>query len=264
MTTKGKNPSTIIYPETDGMPLPDGEFQAPLYRDVVSTLETHFRNVPGAWVNGNTFIYYREGEPRYWVSPDCYVALDIDPSSIERFNTYRVWEVGKPPDFVLEIGSPSTAANDLVHKRDLYAQLGISEYWRYDSTGGNFYGEPLAGEGLADGQYRPFELHHEADGMIWAHSPALGLDLCWHEGQLRFYHPEQARWLLTQQETEDARLAAEDARRAERQGWSRGTSGRVGSRTAPPPRPITITRSHPPSRKSPQSPPPSSTPSGPP
>ena len=24
--------TTIVYPETDGMPLPDGEFQAPLYR----------------------------------------------------------------------------------------------------------------------------------------------------------------------------------------------------------------------------------------
>ena len=204
MTTKGKHPAAIIYPETDGMPLADGEFQAPLYRDVVSTLQTHFRDVPHSWVNGNTFIYYREGEPRYWVSPDCYVALDIDSSSIERFNTYRLWEVGKPPDFVMEIGSPSTATTDLVHKRHLYAQLGISEYWRYDSTGGNFYGEPLTGEVLSDGEYRRLQLHHEADGMVWAHSPALGLDLCWQEGRLRFYYPDRGRWLLTPQEAEDA------------------------------------------------------------
>ena len=26
--------TSIVYPETDGMPLPDGEFQAPLYRVV--------------------------------------------------------------------------------------------------------------------------------------------------------------------------------------------------------------------------------------
>ncbi len=214
MTTKGKHPAEVIYPETDGMPLPDGEFQAPLYRDVVCPLETHFRDVPRSWVNGNTFIYYREGDPRSWVSPDCYVALDIDSSSIERFNTYRLWEVGKPPAFVLEIGSPSTATTDLVRKRNLYAQLGISEYWRYDSTGGNFYREPLVGEVLSAGEYRRLDLHHEPDGMVWAHSPALGLDLCWHEGRLRFYNPDSGRWLLTPLETEDARLAAESARLA--------------------------------------------------
>ena len=149
-----------------------------------------------------------------WVSPDCYVALDIDSSSIERFNTYRLWEVGKPPAFVLEIGSPSTATTDLVRKRNLYAQLSISEYWRYDSTGGNFYREPLVGEVLSDGEYRRLDLHHEPDGMVWAHSPALGLDLCWHEGRLRFYNPNSGRWLLTPLEAEDARLAAE-ARAAE-------------------------------------------------
>ena len=33
--------TAIIYPEMDRTPLPDGEFQAPLYR-VVGTLGTHF------------------------------------------------------------------------------------------------------------------------------------------------------------------------------------------------------------------------------
>ena len=34
------------------------------------------------------------------------------------------WEVGKPPDFVLEVGSESTAENDLIGKRRTYAQIG--------------------------------------------------------------------------------------------------------------------------------------------
>ena len=49
--------TAIVYPETDGMPLPDGETQAPVYRRVVGTIQVHFRNVPGVRVNGNTFIY---------------------------------------------------------------------------------------------------------------------------------------------------------------------------------------------------------------
>ena len=69
---------------------------------------------------------------------------------MEGNNTYLLWEVGKAPDFVLEIGSKSTANADLVRKRELYAELGVGEYWRYDATGGEFYGEPLVGERLVD------------------------------------------------------------------------------------------------------------------
>ena len=31
--------------------------------------------------------------------------------SLEGNNTYLLWEVGKPPDFILEIGSHSTATS---------------------------------------------------------------------------------------------------------------------------------------------------------
>ena len=34
--------TAIIYPETGRTPLPDGEFQAPLYIRIVGTLGTHF------------------------------------------------------------------------------------------------------------------------------------------------------------------------------------------------------------------------------
>ena len=63
--------SSMVYPETDGMPLPDGEFQAPLCRRIVSDLYDHFSGVPGARVNGDTFIYFVEGNPRRSVFPDC-------------------------------------------------------------------------------------------------------------------------------------------------------------------------------------------------
>ena len=68
--------------------------------------------------------------------------------------------MGKPPDFVLEIGSrPAPPRRDLGPKRDLYARLGVGEYWKYDGTGGNFYGEPLVGEYLSEGgEYRRFRI----------------------------------------------------------------------------------------------------------
>ena len=183
--------------------------KAPLFREIVSTLAAHLNDRPNTNVNGNTFIYYEEGNPRRFVSPDCYVAFDISLEPIERFNAYLIWEVGKSPDFVLEIGSPSTASTDRVEKRELYARLGIAEYWRYDATGGDFYGEPLVGEYLAEGEYRRIEMNREADGMVWAHSPLLNLDLCWDEGRLRFYDPAARVWLLNQMEERAARESAE-------------------------------------------------------
>lgn len=209
MTTKSAVDAAIIYPETDGMPLPDGVFQDPLFREIVSTIATYLKGRPNTIVSGNTFIYYEEGNPRRSVSPDCYVSYNVDVKLLLSHNTYRLWAMGKPPDFVLEIGSESTAAVDMGSKRDLYASLGIPEYWRYDSTGGEFYGKPLVGEYLVAGEYRRFELHYEPDGRVWGHSPALNLDLWWDDGRLRFWDCTAGRWLLNQEEEQAGRLAAE-------------------------------------------------------
>ena len=165
-------------------------------------------------MNGNPFIYYVEGDPRRSVSPDCYVVFGLSEAalqslSLEGNNTYLLWEVGKVPDFILEIGSPSTARADLGRKRDLYAELGVREYWRYDATGGEFYGKALVGERLVDGEYSRVELRHESDGRIWSHSEALNLDLWWADGELRFWDPVAERWLLSQEEERDGRLVAE-------------------------------------------------------
>ena len=205
----------VFYPDEDGVPLPDAEFQGSIFRRVVSPLETWFSDRPNTRVNGNTFIYYEQGNPRRFVSPDCYVAFDVDVSTILYHNTYRIWAVGKPPDFVLEIASPSTARHDTGAKRDLYAQIRFGEYWRYDSTDDSkFYGERLVGERLVDGEYRRFELHEEPGGVLWGHSPTLGLDLCWDQGRLRFHDPASGQYLLDLDETEAARREAVAARSA--------------------------------------------------
>ena len=93
--------------------------------------------------------------------------------------------MGKAPDFVIEIASPSTAANDLGHKRDMYAELGITEYWRFDPTGGDFYGQPLAGERLVDGEYQSYELQVGDDGSVSGYSELLGLIFYWDGGRVR-------------------------------------------------------------------------------
>ena len=218
----------IIYPDTDGLPLPDNLLQEPFFIEVLATLKAFLEGLD-VLVSGNTLIYYVEGDPSLSVAPDCYVVFGVSRAALlERHLTYRVWEAGKFPDFVLEIGSPSTADNDLGPKRELYARLGALEYWRYDPTGGEHYGEPLVGEYLEEGEYQRFEMMSDADGLPRAHSPLLNLDLRWEEGRLRFYDPVSGRWLenyvesIARAEVEhnarvaaDARADAAEARMAE-------------------------------------------------
>ena len=236
MTTQTATTQTaIIYPETDGQPMPDGEYQSPIHADALTTLRTHFRNSPDVRVNGNTLLYYMQGNPNISVSPDCYVATGLSPEqqeNIDRNNTYRLWEVGKPPEFVMEIASYSTKSNDLAGKRALYASLGISEYWRYDQTGGDHYGEPLVGERLVDGEYQPLRMREDEDGRVWASSAALNLDLYWDNGDLRFWDPVAEEWLRNHEEEHDGRLEERAGRLAAESRADQEQSARLAEQSA--------------------------------
>ena len=128
--------------------------------------------------------------------PDLLVAFDVDPELYYWSNGYVISEQGKPPDFVLEVASASTARRDLGVKRDDYAAFGIPEYWRFDETG-EYYGERLAGEHLVDGVYEPIEIAELANDILQGHSDVLGLNIRWHEGQLEWFDPETGRHIST-------------------------------------------------------------------
>ena len=199
----------VFYPETDGMPLPDGHYQSEHLYDLLTMLKVFFARRDDVVVSGDIFIYYVEGNPRVTVAPDCFVVIGVGVESFERNDTYLIWDVGKSPDFVLEIGSPSTWRNDLGSKRELYASLGVGEYWMFDPSGGDHYGFALRGERLVDGEYRPLEMREDARGGVWGHSPTLNLEFHWEDGRLRLYDPVGERRLQTSSELEAARVTAE-------------------------------------------------------
>ena len=140
--------------------------------------------------------------------PDLLVAFGVDPELYYRSNGYIISEQGKPPDFVLEVASESTAERDLGVKRDDYAAFGIPEYWRFDETG-EYYGDRLVGERLVDGVYRPIGIEQVADDTLQGRSDVLGLDIRWHDGRLEWYDPETGRHIVTFDDERAARLRAE-------------------------------------------------------
>ena len=187
--------------------------------EIDSILRQHFAHRPDVLVSGDGYLCHDTRRRSNWLVPDCIVAFGVDPDAIVDRNGYVISEVGKPPDFVLEIASESTGQADYTRKRDLYTGYGVAEYWRFDPTGGQYHDQPLAGDVLVEGVYRPIALNYGPDGVIWGHSPMLGLDLCWESGRLRFYDPSTGEYLRSMAEVMDERDAAE--RRADNERTAR-------------------------------------------
>ena len=121
-------------------------------------------------------------------NPDLAVALNADRDAFLRSNGYIISEQGKPPDFVLEIASRSTARVDVGQKREDYALMGIPEYWRFDETG-EFHGARLAGDRLVEGRYEPIPLAELSDGVLEGYIAVLNLNIRWEHGYLGWHDP---------------------------------------------------------------------------
>ena len=228
MTTKQTAPPVYAqekYALEDQFPEqpPRYDMQNSLYRERpghLTALARHFGSPDTILVLGDIPVrhtFQRGLGPQMLRYPDVIVALGVDSAEVIARHGYAIDDQGKPPDFVLEIASPSTALNDYTGKRVDYAAYGIPEYWRFDPTDGERYPAGLAGDRLVDGEYEPIAIHQTDEDRYWAHSDALNLDVCWESGQLRWWDPVAQRYLLTHDEEAEARIATEAQRDAERQ-----------------------------------------------
>ena len=151
-------------------------------------------------MEGNRLLYYVEGDPRSRVAPDVFVVIGAPK---RRRRTYLLWEEPKGPDFVLEVTSWSTRRRDQGFKRDLYARLGVGEYWLFDPTG-DWLDPRLQGNRLADGTYVPLSPIGIEGGERVLRSAVLGLDVYVDGEEIRFRDPATGRKLLTLEEAERA------------------------------------------------------------
>ena len=172
-------------------------------------LAIHLGNPDTTLVEADRWIIANPGVDRTRARrPDLLVAFDVDPADYEASNGYIVSEQGKPPDFVLEVASESTAETDVGVKRDEYAVLGILEYWRFDKTG-EFHGIRLAGDRLVSGAYQPIPIDELDNDRLEGHSAVLNLNLRWENGWLGWHDPETGRHIPTYEDEHEARVTAE-------------------------------------------------------
>ena len=178
-------------------------------------LAIHLGSPETTVVEGEKHLIPREGVPtegrRY---PDLLVAFGADPELFERNNGYITENQGKPPDFVLEVASPSTRETDQTTKREYYASMEVAEYWRFDDVAQE-RDLRLAGDRLVGSGYQPLEVTGVSEEVLQGYSTALNLILRWDHGQLVFIDPDTEAPIFTYEYQEN---------RAEREAELRATA----------------------------------------
>ena len=184
----------------------ESEFQIEPLVYAFTALRTHFIHHAHVYVASDMFLYFKEGDPRAVVAPDVLVVLGA-PKHTRM--SYKLWEEPKAPDFVLEVTSRNTRAEDQGRKREVYASLGVGEYWLFDPTG-DYLAPRLQGFSLHAGEYRPLASVTPVSGGLSLHSQALGLDVGIDEdGRLWIHDPVSGKDLLAHEEEAAARRATE-------------------------------------------------------
>ena len=192
-------------------------------------------------MSGDLFIYYEEGNPRARVAPDVFVAFGV---SSHKRPSYKLWEEGVVPAFVMEVASVSTWREDDGRKAKLYERLGVPEYWQYDPTG-EYLGLRLKGRRLVEGAYVPQPVVESIDGTLLLRSETLELDFRVKGEESHFFDPgrESAfsaiKTKLAAREAAESRIAAAESRSPLRSPESRPPSRgpTPPSRAQRPPRP---------------------------
>ena len=195
-----------LHPSEDDLLRAKDMWQTRTMVDGISVLCQRYRDQPHVLVDGDLIIYYEKGDPTKRVMPDVVVAFGVGH---RRRMSYRVWDEGKAPEFVLEVASESTWREDVGRKRRLYERLRVEEYWMFDPQG-RFLARPLRGFALRGGIHEELPVRDEA-GVLIAHSAVLGLDLRAKGERLRFRDPVPGEDLRTldEAETRVAELEAE-------------------------------------------------------
>jgi hypothetical protein len=167
-------------------------------------------------VMSNVGWFYQEKTPA--VAPDCLLSLDVtcpEDLHVKQGHSYYQWQMGKPPDVIIEAVSDRTGGEESF-KKALYARQGVTYYAVLDPRH-ILSGDTLRTYELSGGRYRLTE------AGPW---PDIGLGLRLWQGTFEGVEDTWLRWCdangvliptaeeRSAQHVEEARLTAEEARQA--------------------------------------------------
>ncbi len=204
-----KTQSDIIYPVSDGEPVAETFDHVYVMMTTLLVLR-HYLAGQRATVLGDQFMYYVEGKPNARVAPDVMVIFNVEPGGRD---SYKIWEEQEVPSVIFEMTSKGPKERDQIFKKNLYEQLGVTEYWLYDPRG-EWIIERLLGYRLRRDVYEP---------ITDARSEPLNLRVQIEDSIIGFYREDTGDKLLIpdellaalERETEQRRQAEARAATAE-------------------------------------------------
>ncbi|MEQ8983726.1 MAG: Uma2 family endonuclease [Deltaproteobacteria bacterium] len=179
-------------PRGEDLPYSDGKpMESYQHVDQMALL---IRSLKDAWmerddffVGGNMFLYFSETQAKKndFLGPDVFVVLGTRPHPRK---SWVVWEEdGRSPDVVVELTSPTTEANDLGPKKEIYRNtLKVARYFVFHPIEKTFQGWALEG-----GVYVPLE--PAEDGSL--DCAPLGLRLGMRETAIPGGTEPMLRWI---------------------------------------------------------------------
>ena len=122
-------------------------FEKPAVMNTVDPLLRRLASGIQVLVAGNGYLCATRRDLPYAPYPDMLIAFGVDAAAIAATNGYVIDEVGKPPDFVLEVASASTGRRDYTVKRIRYAAWGCWNTGALTTPGGGFTMRPWPATG---------------------------------------------------------------------------------------------------------------------
>jgi Uma2 family endonuclease len=195
----------VYYPSSDGEPLAETDIHVLAIILLFEALRDAVRGRPLHYVAADIFWYWEQGNPRARCSPDVLVVRGVEDRLRRSFRSWQ--ENNALPCAVFEVSSEETWRTDLEDKRELYARLGVREYFLFDPEA-LYLDPPLRGFRL-DGE-NFVEIQPAADGSLICQE--LGLRLIAEGQMLRLIDLQTNKPILTREErTEQERQRAEQA-----------------------------------------------------
>jgi Uma2 family endonuclease len=189
------SPASLVYPESDGLPMADNSLQMLWIVILYNNLEILFGGRPDVFVGGNLMWYPVEGQPEVRNAPDVLVVFGRPPGYR---GSYQQWEEGGVPiTVVFEVLSPGNTATEMDKKFLFYEDHGVEEYYLYDPAENYLQIYRRQGEVLR--RVRPVQ------GFV---SPHLGIRFDVSGPELVIYRPDGTPF-LTAKQLDDLRAKAE-------------------------------------------------------
>ena len=125
--TKGPE---VFYPSSDGEPMAETPIHIRALILLLQAMEDFLGARTDIYIAADMFWYWVEDNPQASRAPDLMVIKGVGRAERRSFFSWR--EHGAVPCLIVEITSEKTWREDLNEKRQLYAQLGVAEYYVFD------------------------------------------------------------------------------------------------------------------------------------